>query len=173
MFLDTPEFSYSRLRKLSAHFTRWEKFAEIIYQSRISTGYLLDLLQMETLIGQREMIIQRLYSRFSKIRHIEERIELFIQRLQESESEEFVRFKKGMKSWDHALDTLKEELTDTRTIKVLIRYEQSHQCRPYMLKLLHGRFTNLRRQQELKEIKQWRDKMKKTQKSISESKLKN
>jgi len=158
MFLDDIKFDHKQARLLSYEYTRWDIFANEIYKADITEHQLLKLLQMELMFGQREMIISRLYSRFSKLRYYREKKLLF------TKSEEPKGAELNLESWDKNVAVFKEGLQNEAFIVRLIRSEQEYKYRGYILNLLYGRLTSLRRTREHKEMKEWR--VKKQQKSI-------
>jgi len=154
---------YTGLRKQSYKFSNWLIFAEVLYEPEMTEEKIIKLLQMEILFGQRQMIIKRLYSRFSRLRYLREKQTIFKRRKTQGAFPK--NFVLGMTCWDSINVRLKSELSSIPGVKLMLLYEQTTKARPYMIKLLYGRFTALRRQQELEEISTWRHKQNETLKS--------
>jgi hypothetical protein len=149
MFLDLIPYNKKALQHKFRNYTAWLDYANVIYKPKCTKEDLISLLQMELVFGRREMIIKRIYSRFSRLRYLHEKEEMH----KPYSGPDIAEL--CLSSFDKMEAQLPDDLKCENTVWYLLQSERAHKRRGYMMNLLYGRYSSLRRQREISELIAW------------------
>ena len=149
MFLDdvTP-FKNKDWPEKEREYSSWVKVAEYIYKDA-SADDVVRLLQLELLTKRRDYNITRLYSRFSKLRMLEETKDLpaFFAKFTDT------AVNPGLANLPWAIVDSRANTVDE--IIMIAKSEIMYSFRHYVVRRLYGKYGTLRRKLEQKEIPNW------------------
>jgi hypothetical protein len=166
MFLDVTPFSEKEFAEYQRKYSNWNKIADTIYKTR-QPQLVLQVLQLELMTRNRDYIIKRLYGRFLALRAAQDQVLYLFAKDASLLKETNQQLKNIMASWKSILQYFKIKQPDEECIKSFIRYELMHEKRKYILQRLYGKFNEMRREREIKEMQTW------SLKNIQKKKLSN
>lgn len=158
-FLDSvPPFEPQERAEMQRKYSNWLKVSDTVY-SIVDATHLVRMLQLELMGKRRQIILDRVYSRFSALRAQREYPIFFNQfdKPAEWDPEEVAKFTKLLISWDHTIayiDTL--DVNPLPELKRLMHYEYQGKRRRYLLHRLFTKYQTVRRKMERREMMRWR-----------------
>ena len=156
-FLDnTTPFKPHEWAEMERKYSNWLKVANTCY-SITDTAHLVRMLQLELSGKRRQIIIDRVYARFSALRSQQEYIKFTTETKEDWSAEDRATFKKALVSWSHAIAYINTlDYDPLPELKKLVQYELAHKRRMYLVHRLFTKFQTVRRSMEKKGIARWR-----------------
>lgn len=150
MLLDIEPFPARERPLKEREFSHWGKVAKAIYNTTDEES-VLRVLQLELMSRKRRMIINRVYSRFSRLRADRERrnVDAFLMGAANNVIET-----PPWACW--ATLSALVDAEDLEGIRSMMLHERANKNRNHVLKRMYGKLMAKRMQQERKEMLTWR-----------------
>lgn len=158
-FLDkvTP-FTHGEWAEHERKYSNWLKVSSVCY-SITDVTHLCRMLQLELAGKRRQIILDRVYSRFSALRTQRE-YPIFFKQFEAPmvvDNEDAARYDKILISWDHTSSYIdKLDVNPLPELRKIMHYEYQGKRRRYLLHRLFTKFQTVRRKMEKREMMRWR-----------------